>query len=282
MVLIAVMLICLVATGYFAHFILHRNAKNEVIQYASLMLEMAQAVRGYTVGEIRPLIKDKMIHEFLPQSVPAYAATQSFNKLRQKHPEYSYKEATLNPTNLRDRATDWEVDVIQDFAKDENKKQIIGVRKTPTGTSLFLSQPIRITNPACLTCHSEPAKAPETMTVKYGNSNGFGWKLNEIVGAQIVTVPMALPIKMANQIFIIFMAFVLAIFAFIIIVLNLMLRFIVVKPITEITIMAGKVSMGRMDTPEVLFNSKDEISLLATSFNRMRRSLQKAIKMLEK
>lgn len=276
------MLICLVAIGYFAHFILHRNAKNEVIQYASLMLEMAQAVRGYTVGEIRPLIKEKMIHEFLPQSVPAYAATQSFKKLRQKHPEYSYKEAALNPTNLRDRATDWEVDVIEDFVKNENKKQIIGIRKTPTGKSLFLSQPIRITNPACLTCHSEPSKAPTTMTVKYGNSNGFGWKLNEIVGAQIVSVPMALPVQMANQIFIIFMAFVLAIFAFIIIVLNLMLRYIVVKPITEITIMAGKVSMGRMDTPEVTFNSKDEISLLASSFNRMRRSLQKAIKMLEK
>ncbi len=270
------------ATGYFAHFILHRNAKNEVIQYASLMLEMAQAVRGYTVNEIRPLIKDKMVHEFLPQSVPAYAATQSFARLREKHSEYSYKEATLNPTNLKDRATDWEVDVIQDFAKDANKKQIIGVRETPTGTSLFLSQPIRIKDPACLACHSEASKAPETMIAKYGNSNGFGWKMNEVVGAQVVTVPMELPVQMANQIFIIFMAFVLGIFAFIIIVLNIMLRFIVIKPISQITSMAGKVSMGRMDTPEVNFKSNDEISLLASSFNRMRRSLQKAIKMLEK
>ena len=40
---------------------------------------------------------------FLPQSLPAYAATEIFSTLRQQHPEYSYKEAVLNPTNPRDR-----------------------------------------------------------------------------------------------------------------------------------------------------------------------------------
>src|SRR3984893_12891536 len=47
-------------------------------------------------------------NEFHPQSVPAFAATEIFGYLREKFPDYFYKEATLKPTNPRDRATDWE------------------------------------------------------------------------------------------------------------------------------------------------------------------------------
>jgi protein-histidine pros-kinase len=45
--------------------------------------------------------------------------------------------------------------------------------------------------------------------------------------------------------------------------------------------MADRVSMGRLDTPEYVHNSRDEIGSLSASFNRMRRSLQNAMSMLE-
>jgi hypothetical protein len=35
----------------------------------------------------------------------------------------------------------------------------------------------------------------------YGTANGFGWKMDEVIGAQIVSVPMSLPLKMANATF---------------------------------------------------------------------------------
>lgn len=281
LILISIILICLLGTGFFTHFILHRNAKNEVLKHASLILDMAHAVRGYTVEEVRPIIQNKMIHKFHPQSVPAYAASKSFDRLSDKHPKYSYKEAALNPTNPKNLAADWEIDIINSFANDASRSQIIDMRNTANGPSLFISQPIRLSNPDCLTCHSEPSKAPKAMLAKYGKTNGFGWKMNDVVAAQIVTVPMSIPTQVANQIFIIIMAFILAIFAFLIIVINLMLKSIVIKPMNKIAVMAGKVSMGQMDTPELNFKSKDEITVLASSFNRMRRSLQKAIKMLE-
>jgi len=279
--LLIVLALSLAATAYLAYFILQKNAKNEVIQHAGMMLETALAVRGYTVGEIRPLLKEQMKSNFLPQSVPAYAATQSFNKLREKHPEYSYKEATLNPTNLRDRATDWEADIIQAFSMDEKRSEIIGVRETPTGPSLYLARPIRIKNKGCLTCHSTSSAAPVTMLAKYGSVNGFGWNMNEVVGAQIVSVPMTLPIQMANKTFITFISLLIVIFLIILIVINLMIRQIITKPLLGITRMANDVSMGKMDAPEFSISTKDEVAVLAASFNRMRRSLQKAMNMLE-
>lgn len=140
--------------------------------------------------------------DFHPQSVPAFAATESFNYLREKFPDYFYKEATLNPSNPRDRATDWETDVVNLFRNGRARDEFINTRETPTtGTSLFLARPIKVTNVSCLECHSTPDKAPPAMIQLYGPDNGFGWKMNEIIGAQIVSVPMAIPLQMAQMTF---------------------------------------------------------------------------------
>ncbi|VAW93395.1 hypothetical protein MNBD_GAMMA23-2046 [hydrothermal vent metagenome] len=281
LILTLVLSISLIICAYFSYNILQKNAKREVVKHAGMMLEAALAIRGYTVTEIRPLLVEQMQSTFLPQSVPAYAATQSFNSLRKKHPQYSYKEATLNPTNLRNRATDWETDIVQEFSNNRIRKEVTGVRQTPTGPVLYLARPIQIKKQGCLTCHGTISSAPATLVEKYGTANGFGWKLNEIVGAQIVTVPMSLPVQKANEVFVTFMLLLIGVFLFIIVVLNIMLKQIIIKPVMRMAVAANKISVGKFDTPEFDESGKDEVAILSASFNRMRRSLQKAIKMLQ-
>lgn len=281
LVLILVFSIGLAITALLSWNILQTNAKKEVTERAGLMMESALAVRGYTVSEIRPLLRLQMKKVFVSQSVPAYAATQTFNKLREKHPEYAYKEATLNPSNPRNRAVAWEADIVQDFRNNPDHKELIGVRKTPTGDSLYLARPMQIKNPGCLTCHSTVEAAPKTLLAKYGDSNGFGWKLNEIVGARIVSVPMAVPLQKAREAFETFMISLVAVFVVIIIIINIMLRYIVIGPVTEMSRIADQVSKGNMNAAEFSERGKDEIGVLAASFNRMRRSLEKAMIMLE-
>jgi HAMP domain-containing protein len=279
-ILFGVLLLGLGFTGVVSYQILQQNARNEIIERAGMMMESALAVRGYTIGEIRPLLAMQMKHTFLPQTVPAYAATQTFSKLRESHAEYTYKEATLNPTNPRNRAVSWEVDIIQEFRNHPERKEVVGTRETPTGLALYLARPIEIKNEACLVCHSTVDVAPQTMIARYGPANGFGWKLNEAVGAQIVSVPMSVPIEQARRAFYTFMGSLIAVFAAIIVVLNLMLRFVIIRPITRMAGIADEISRGQMDAPEFAEDSKDEIGTLAASFNRMRRSLEKAMKML--
>lgn len=151
----------------------------------------------------------------------------------------------------------------------------------PTGDSLYLARPIQITNPGRLTCHSTVPTAPETLPARYGNANGFGWKLNEIVGAQIVSVPMTLPFEKARQAFNTFMISMVLVFAVLFIILNVMLRMVVVAPVKCMSRIADQISKGDMEAAELPERGKDEISVLAASFNRMRHSLEKAIKMLE-
>jgi HAMP domain-containing protein len=281
LVLIGVCSIGLAVAGYLSYNILQKNAREEVIQHAGMMMEAALAIRSYTVGEIKPLLSLQMTRGFLPQSVPAYAATQSFEKLRKNHPEYSYKEATLNPTNPRNRAADWESDIVQTFRNNPDQKQITGVRDTPIGKLLYMARPIQVKNAGCLNCHSTVQAAPKTMLARYGEANGFGWKLNEVVGAQIVNVPMGYPIEKARHAFITFMGSLGGIFLFIIIVLNVMLRAIVIRPVTKLAEISDQISMGNMDADEFSESGNDEISVLGAAFNRMRRSLGKAMNMLE-
>jgi protein-histidine pros-kinase len=281
LVIISVFSVALLATGFLTYRILQENARHEVVERAQLMMESALAVRNYTIGEIRPLLALQMKQTFLPQTVPAYAATQAFMQLRKTYPDYHYKEATLNPTNLRNRAVDWENDIIEHFRSTPDQKSAVGVRETPNGPSFYIARPIQINDPACLICHSTVEVAPKTMLSLYGNANGFGWKLKEVVGAQIVSVPMDLPLRKAREAFNTFMGALLAVFVSITIILNIMLRRIVIDPIVRMAHTADDVSKGKMDAEEFVEAGRDEISLLGASFNRMRRSLDKAMKMLE-
>ncbi|MBL8470268.1 MAG: DUF3365 domain-containing protein [Rhodocyclaceae bacterium] len=267
-------------TGYVAHKLLYENARQEVLQNARIMMEAALAARGYTSKQIRPLLASRMETEFLPQSVPAYGATEQFNELRTNHPEYGYKEATLNPTNPRDRAADWEADIIQRFRQTSDSSELIGERDTPSGPSLYLARPIQIKDAGCLVCHSTVDAAPRSLIKRYGEANGFGWQFNEVVGAQVVSVPMTLPIQKANNAFRTFMLAMGAVLAVIFIGLNLMITFMVVRPVMQLAKLADEVSMGKLDAADFTGGS-DEIGVLGLSFNRMKKSLVEAMKLLD-
>lgn len=281
LVFLIVFVLGLGGAGYIARNMLQKGAHEEVLGHARLMMESAVAVSSYTATQIRPLLETQMKYSFLPQSVPAYSSTEVINALRAKHPDYAYKPAMLNPTNPRDRAQDWEEDVIATFTKAPDLSEYIGQRSTASGQSMFIARPIRISNPACLQCHSTVDIAPPTMIEKYGPANGFGWKLNETLGAQIVSVPMTVPLSRADDAFGVVMASLTGVFVMIGLVLNLMLWKLVIQPVTRLSALADRVSLGELDAPEFAAGSNDEIGTLAASFSRMRQSLVHAMKLLD-
>jgi protein-histidine pros-kinase len=281
LVLLVVFALGLGVTGYISYDLLHRNARDEVLRNAGVMMEAALSMRGYTNSQIRPLLPHDP-EKFHPQSVPAYSATEIMNSLRKKYGDYAYKEAALNPTNPRNRAVDWEADIVNSFRNSPERGEISGMRDTPTGPSLYLARAFQIKDKACLGCHTTAAEAPPAMVKIYGPNNGFGWKHMEVIGAQIVSVPMSLPIQNANRAFYTFMGSLSAVFVVLFIILNMMMSLLIVRPITKMSEAANEISTGNLEIPEFAEEGSDEISLLARSFNRMRRSLEKAIELIER
>lgn len=281
LVLIATFLAGIAAAGVVSYNMLQQNARDEILHTADIIMESALAIRSYTVNEVKPLLVPHMTETFLPQTVPAYAATTNIQGLREKYPEYSYKEATLNPTNPTSRATDWETSIVEHFRNNEQSKELVGEHATAVGPSLYIARPIRITNGGCLSCHGKTEDAPQAMLAKYGVNGGFGWQINEVVGAQIVNVPMSVALERAQKAFKTFMGSLSLVFIVILVLANVLLQIVVIKPVKQISKIANDVSMGKLDAPELKIDSNDELGTLSESFNRMRRSLDNAMKMID-
>jgi protein-histidine pros-kinase len=264
-----------------AYTFLIRNARSEVLQEAELMMASATSVRDYTSSDLRPLLEQNPQHKqrFLAETVPAFGAISTFNNLRQKYPDYTYREATLNPTNPAHRAVDWEADVIGYFRDHPEKKQFIGEREAATGPTLYLATPVAA-SPACLECHSSPAIAPAAMIATYGSNNGFGWKPGAIVAAQIVSVPMSLPVQNATQAFHLLVIYLAITLVMTIVGLDAGFYFIVIRRFKLLSDTADRASKGETDQPLLSVKGSDEIATVTASFNRMQVSLAKAFKML--
>ncbi|MFT8247333.1 DUF3365 domain-containing protein [Roseomonas sp. BN140053] len=262
------------------HRIAVEEARRATFNEALMIMRNATAVRGYTSTEINPLLADQMTTRFMPHTVPSFAAQTVFRGLRRDYPDYAYKEAALNPTNPADRATDWETDIINTFKRDTGLSELVSQRDSVTGPVLTFAKPFRITDPGCLSCHSTPANAPRTMVDLYGPSNGFGWVLNDVIGAQIVSVPLQLALDRANNSLTTFLLSLSGVFLLMLIALNVMLQMLIVRPVRRIAALAKSVSEGNENVPEYQPPGNDEISSLARSFNLMRRSLDNAMRML--
>jgi HAMP domain-containing protein len=281
LILLLVFGLALVPAAYLSNELLQNNARQQVIQNARIMMQSALATRTYTAQQIVSLLAKQAQDDFIPQTVPSYSATEVFNTVRKSNPEYTYKEATLNPTNLRDRTNDWEADVVNAFRADPKLTEIIGERDGARGRSLHLARPIQINDEKCLSCHSTADAAPKPVVKTYGPNNGFGWQLHEIVGAQIVTVPMGVAESMATKALTTLLIAVAAVFASMFVFLNILLWFVVIRPIKRLSAMADQVSSGNLEADEVTVGGSDEVAVLAGSFNRMRISLTKALSLLE-
>ncbi len=282
LVLIVVFLAGFGAAGFMSRQFLQENAREEVLRNARLMMDTALSVRAYTVEQIKPHLDKQLEEVFLPQTVPAYAATETLGTHPEEVPRLRLQGSDAEPdqpARPRHRLGSRHRPAVP---PERRFKELISERAAATGRLLYIAKPIQITNAACLQCHSVPASAPASMIKIYGEANGFGWKHNEIIGAQVVTVPMDIPIRNADRAFKTFMASLAAVFAVVFVVLNLMLSWLIVRPIRRMSQAADKVSTGDFEVPEFADGGKDEVAVLGSSFNRMRRSLEKAMQMIDR
>lgn len=263
--------------------VLQNRAQAEVANKAQMLIQSMNSVRDYTTTHIQPLLNPQLetADSFIPEVVPAYSATEVFQNLRkgEDYREFFYKEAAPNPTNLRDKADGFETSLVDRFKGDAKLKELSGFRDLPGGRIFYIARPLSIKKESCLRCHSTPEAAPKSQLATYGSDNGFGWKLNEIIAAQIVSVPAEEVLGNSRRLLALIMGIVLAVFLPMMLVLNYLLRRSVIRPLRQMARTAEAVSMGQMDA-DFEQKSQDEIGSLAGAFNRMKSSLQISMNLL--
>ena len=262
---------------------LERRAEAEVSSKALVLMETVNGVRNYTQDRVNPLLKERNIEaktQFTPEAIPTFAAREVFEYFR-KNPDYAqylYKDAAPNPTNLRDRADEFETNLVEEF-QEQGSLQKSGWREFYEGDVFYVARPFVLKKESCLECHSTPSKAPQSLLATYGTENGFGWELNQIVAAQVVYVPANEILKSVRRSFVSTLGILAATFIVIIFALNFLLKRFVIRRIQKIARTAQAVSRGDLKA-DFQEDSKDEIGLLVIAFNRMRSSVEVAMKLL--
>lgn len=282
-ILLIVFLLGILISGIALSNVLETKAKDEINSKALALMQINNSIRNYTNDRVQPWLLPKLNTQenFIPEAIPTYSVREVFEYFRSS-PDYAsflYKDAALNPTNLRDKADDFEAKIVKRFRREGNTNSVSGFR-TVSGTKLYYTaKPFQVKKDTCLRCHSTPERAPKSQLNTYGKNNGFGWKLNDIVAAQIIYVPAEQILQNAHNSFVLVTGIVAIVFTAIIIIMNLLLKRTVLLRIKKIAIVAEQVSVGDMNASFGRQN-KDEIGDLAEAFKRMKYSLEIAMNML--
>ncbi len=264
--------------------VLQNNAEEEVTDKALVLIETMGAVRDYTSSQVNPELAPRLETEeqFLPQTVPGYSAREVFENLRKRdeYTDFFYKEATLNPTNLRDKADKFETDIVEKFRRQPDLKEQTGFRSAASGDLFYVARPISVSQESCLRCHGIPEEAPKSQLTTYGSNNGFGWKMNEIVGAKIISVPAGEVLSNARRLQFLVIGILVVGFLGAVVVLNLFLKRSIINPLMRMAKWSREVSTGNLEA-DFEHRSGDEIGILAASMNRLKVSLEMAMNMLK-
>jgi len=246
---------------------MQQRAEGEVIAQAKILTQTMNSVRNYTSENVRPLLEYQLQtkEEFVAETVPAYSAREVFESFRQSpgHENFFYKEATLDPTNPRDLATDFEVDLVNQFKADDSLSVLSGYRNIEGEKLFYSARPLRVNSESCLECHGRPADAPASQLTTYGSQNGFNWPLNGVVAAQTIYIPAGEVFSRGEQYRNLSISIFVGIFAAAVGLINRLLRRSVIRPIVRLTAIARRLSSGSIDTTQVQALNTAEMNRLA-------------------
>ncbi|MBD2775811.1 c-type heme family protein [Iningainema tapete] len=283
--LIIVFLCGILISGIALSNVLQKQAENAVNSKALLLMQVANSVRVYTNNRLQPLLLPQLDtqKQFISEAIPTFATRETFELFRKnkEYAHFAYKDAAPNPTNPRDKADEFETKIVEEFQLNTSLKTKSGYRNLGGEKLFYSARPFIIEQQSCLRCHTTYREAPKSQIATYGKDNGMGWKLNQIVAAQIIYVPAQDIFTQANQALVLIVGVIGLIFTALVIIMNQLLKTTVLQRIKRIATVAEQVSVGDMNA-NFGKQSKDEIGNLAEAFNRMRYSLEIALNMLNK
>lgn len=281
-VLLALFIGSFCASALFANHLLQKNAREALLAKARMLMGAAQASSAFTVQHILPLLQDRLAFELLPQLLPSFVANTQLQQMLKAYPDFHYRHTTLDPTHSRNRATGWEAELVEHLRGNPQLRDWVGERDGNNGPTLLYAQPILVSDPACLACHTSPDTAPKSQIELYGRDHGFGWTLNETVGARIVSVPLAAPLQQASERLHTVMLWLLVVFTLLYGALSLTFHLLVTRRLKAMSDIAERVSLGEKPVPAIDSRGHDELARMGRAFTRMRTSLTSAMNMLQK
>lgn len=260
------------------------NAVDEAKVKGKLVLDYLDSQRLYFKKHMRPKVfeiagKDRFIPELMSGFTVSRGVSEQFHKL---NPNYIFKQASLDPLYLANKADKDDLKIIETFKKEPKKKLGEGAITKNGQSYYYYAKPIKIESPKCLRCHGDPATAPQEQIEIYGTDHGYNWKLGDIASAYIIYVPLQKAFDLAKKEAVKLVAIGAVIVAVMMTVLWFFFSMYIINPITMLEQRATEISLGKNLTETISTSSDDEIGSLARSVDRLRISVEKMLQRFKK
>lgn len=280
LILSIIFIVAIVAAWAVFSQVLQQRAEAQITEQAIVLMSMLNSVRSYTNEEVNPLLQDdlKTQHDFIPASVPAFSARNVFERFRSNsdYQHFMYKEAAPNPTNMENLADPMEMQMVDTFRSNPSLTELTGFTTLDGQEVFYNSRPMRIASENCLTCHGDPKDAPASLINTYGSEHGFGWKLGDVIAAQTLYLPASDVFAEAQNAMRVVMGIIVVLFALVVLVTNLLLRRVVVRPVVQIAHLAELIQADTLtpESPQLatvsgLAKRSDELGSTAQVLKRM-------------
>lgn len=255
------------------YYFFRQNAIREVADKAALTMQAMESLRKYVGKELRPIVTKELPGKFVVEGSSGFYILRkvSYN-LQEVQPNYIYKQASDNPLAKENRADFIETTLLVEFARNPELKELTGLRTDTPEPLYYIARPVVVDREECLKCHGNVANAPKEQVERYGATTGYNYAMNTIVGSNIIYVPASVPIAIAKKSTIIVAAVFTALFFILFVVINLLIRRSILKPIESFVHTAEQVSKGKFDNAFEV-ETEDELKTLADAFTRLKTSI---------
>ena len=168
--------------------------------------------------------------------------------------------------------------LLRAFQADPDLKELSGEAGGAEAQHFYIARPLKMPSTDCLQCHSTPEAAPASMVAHYGN-NGFGWRMGDVIGMQLVEVPVSGPNAQALKGLLVTLGSLSCVLVLTLSIFLLLLRRYVTHPLEAIIRDTRQTSLGGDELPRGRTALKGQFGDLERSINRLRLSLDEALKL---
>jgi methyl-accepting chemotaxis protein len=280
LVLIAVLsLLATIAIAYASYQFSLNNAVEEAKSKGQIVFDYLDSSRLYFKKHMRPKVFEILPRgQFIPELISGFTLTRGVSdEFQKKNPDYIFKQATIDPLHLANKADKDDLKIIETLKKNPSKKFAEGMIKKKGEEYYYFAHPIKIESKKCLRCHGNPKNAPKEQVETYGTEHGYNWKLGDIASAYVVYVPLQKAFAQAKQSAIKLVAIGAAGIILMMLILWIFFSMYVIKPISMLEKRATEISLGKNLSEPILTPSDDEIGSLARSVDRLRISVEKML-----
>lgn len=274
-------IISAVAISGFNYYQAREQIFQEALERAEVISSFAMAARNYTVKTMRP-IASKIAGPggFHPELMGGFFVARAIaDDFAKAQPGYVFKQATLNPVNSQNRADMREQKIIEYFAAHRGARMTKGTTEKDGRQFFYVAHPV-VAQAGCLKCHDTREAAPPGRVARYPGDGGYGYKTDSVVATFINYVPIE---KSLEKVKFTAMKTAFAGVLSVLVILVVVWAFIsvsVTRPLVRLTEMTDQMSRGKGLEKEISYASRDEIGALYDSFERMRKSVVKLIKII--